>query len=70
MSDTTSKRPTFTAYSVRDYQKNGQKESDWARVGVAWPHKDGKGVDVILEAIPVSGRVAIRENKPKPQAQA
>ena len=62
---TTSKRPPFTAYSVRDYQKNGQKESDWTRIGVAWQHKDGDGFDIILEALPVSGRVAVRKNKPK-----
>jgi hypothetical protein len=67
MSDNNSKRPTFTAFSVRDYQKDGQKESDWTRIGVAWPHKDGAGFDIILEALPVSGRVAIRKNKPKPE---
>ena len=65
---TTSKRPTHTAYSVRDYQRNGQKESDWTRIGVAWQHRDGDGFDIILEALPVSGRVAIRKNKPKAQA--
>ena len=64
---TTSNRPTHTAYSVREYTKNGQKESDWNRVGVAWQHKDGDGFDIILEANPVNGRVALRKNKPKQQ---
>jgi hypothetical protein len=64
---TTAKRPSFTAYSVRDYQKNGQKESDWNRIGVAWQHKDGDGFDIILDANPVNGRVAVRKNKPKQQ---
>jgi len=64
---TTSTRPAFTAFSVRDYQKNGQKESDWTRIGVAWQHRDGDGFDIILEALPVSGRVAVRKNKPKQQ---
>ena len=62
-----SKRPTHTAYSVREYQKNGQKESDWTRVGVAWAHRDGDGFDIILEALPVNGRVALRKSKPKPE---
>ena len=65
--DTTTKRPTHTAYSVREYTKNGQKESDWTRIGVAWAHRDGDGFDIILEALPVSGRVAVRKNKPKQQ---
>jgi hypothetical protein len=64
---TNSKRPTHTAYSVREYTKNGQKESDWNRVGVAWQHKDGDGFDIILDAMPVNGRVAVRKNKPKQQ---
>jgi hypothetical protein len=68
---TSSKRPTHTAYSVREYQIGGEKKSDWNRVGIAWAHKDGGGFDVILDAIPVNGRIAIRRNKPKPeQAQA
>ncbi len=63
--ENTSKRPTHTAYSVREYTKNGQKESDWTRIGVAWAHRDGDGFDIVLEALPVNGRVAIRKNKPK-----
>ena len=65
--DTTaaSKRPTHTAYSVREYQKGGERKSDWNRVGIAWAHRDGDGFDIILDAIPVNGRVALRKNKPK-----
>ena len=53
-------KPTHIAYSVRDYEKGGKKDSSWTRVGVAWQHKDGKGFDVNLEAFPVSGRVVLR----------
>jgi hypothetical protein len=62
-----SKRPTHTAYSVRNYRKNGEQQtgSDWTRIGVAWQHQDGEGFDIVLEAIPVSGRLAIRKNKPR-----
>ena len=60
-------RPTFMAYSVRDYKKRGQTESDWTRVGVAWPHHDGDGFDIVLEAFPVNGRVVVRKSKPKQQ---
>ena len=28
-------------------------------------HRDGKGFDVVLDAVPVNGRVAIRWNDPK-----
>ncbi len=62
---TNSKRPTHTAYSVRDYQKNGETKSDWTRIGIAWAHRDGEGFDIVLEALPVNGRVALRKSKPK-----
>ena len=62
---TNTKRPTHTAFSVRDYQKNGETKSDWTRIGIAWAHRDGEGFDIILEALPVNGRVALRKSKPK-----
>lgn len=62
---TTNKRPTHTAYSVREYHKQGQTESDWTRIGAAWAHRDGGGFDLLLDAFPISGRVVIRKSKPK-----
>ncbi len=66
MSNTTTNRPTHTAYTVRDYAKNGETISDWTRIGIAWTHRDGQGFDIVLEAIPVNDRVALRKAKPKP----
>lgn len=63
--DTKTSIPTHIAYSVREYEKNGEPESDWTRIGAAWQHRDGDGFDIRLEAIPVSGRVTLRKNKPK-----
>ncbi|MDQ2947756.1 MAG: hypothetical protein M3Y27_17780 [Acidobacteriota bacterium] len=37
-----------------------------SRIGVAWLHRDGNGFDVVLDAIPVNGRVVLRLNVPKP----
>jgi hypothetical protein len=39
---------------------DGKKESDrgyWLEVGAAWPHKDGKGFDLTLSALPTDGRL-------------
>ncbi len=67
---TETKKPTHIAYNVRDYKAGDKQDSDWTRVGVAWEHKDGEGLDVILDANPVNGRVVIRKNKPKEKATA
>lgn len=59
------KGPTATAYAVRNFEREGKKDASWLKVGAAWMHKDGKGFDVVLEAMPVSGRVVVRLNEPK-----
>ena len=44
----------FDAYSVREYEANGEKRSDWTRIGVAFAHADGEGFYVLLQARAVS----------------
>ena len=61
-----SRKPTHSAYSVREFTKDGEEDSFWTKIGVAFVHKDGKGFDVALDAFPVSGRIVLRLNKFKP----
>ncbi len=51
-------RPDFAAEVVRD--REGDKKANWREIGVAFAHKDGKGFDLLLDAVPVSGRVVLR----------
>ncbi|MBS0174311.1 MAG: hypothetical protein JSR64_09780 [Nitrospira sp.] len=62
MSDTNNNRP-FNVYSVREYEIEGDKRSEWIRVGVAFPNRDGKGFNVQLTALPLDGKLVIREPK-------
>jgi hypothetical protein len=58
MTDTTSsKAPTHVAYQVRD--RDGQK-GIWTRIGSVWPHADGKGFNLQLDAVPLDGRISLR----------
>jgi hypothetical protein len=41
----------------------GAEKSNWTRIGVAFPHKDGNGLNVELKAIPVSGKLVIRRHE-------
>jgi hypothetical protein len=52
------KRPTYIAYSVRD--RGEGKKSKFTEIGVVFPHKDGKGFDVLCDAMPLSGRITLR----------
>lgn len=67
MSNTTTPRKPqpLTAYSVRDYERNGEKKSSWNPIGVAFAHRDGHGFDVALDAMPLDGRIVLRRAKPK-----
>ena len=57
-------KPTFNAYSVREYTKeDGTKDSFWTKIGVAFAHKNGGGFDIVLEALPINGRITLREPK-------
>lgn len=55
----------FDAYTVREYELDGEKKGDWTPLGVAFPHKDGKGFNVILHALPVDGKLVLRLHEPK-----
>lgn len=45
------------------------RDAYWHRVGTAWKHSDGKGFDIVLPpGMSLSGRIVIRERKPKDAA--
>jgi len=53
-----SQQPTHRAYSV--IKREGQDDY-WLNLGLAFPHKDGKGFNIILQAIPFDAKIVIRE---------
>ena len=55
--------PAYIAYHVKDTTagENGEKRGVWTRVGAAWPNKDGKGFNLVLDVMPLDGRVTLRE---------
>jgi hypothetical protein len=59
---TETKRPDYAAFVVRDRE---DKKANWREIGVAFNHKDGKGLDILLDATPVSGRLVLREIEDK-----
>jgi len=52
-----SNRPTHVIWQV---QGEGDK-ARWTRIGAAWMHKDLKGANLKFDAMPLTGRVVIRE---------
>ena len=54
---TASKAPTHVAYQVRGREDG---KGFWTRIGSAWPHADGKGLTVQIDAVPLDGRITLR----------
>ena len=53
------KKPSHEAFVV-----TGKGESAfWTKVDGVWPHDDGRGFNVELIALPVTGPLTIRERK-------
>ena len=62
--NTMSKSPSHRAFVVTNSKGEGDQKGFWHEVGVVWPHKSGKGFDVVIhEGISVGGRIVCTEPK-------
>lgn len=60
------KAPAFIAWNITS---KGESVF-WNRMGAAWTHKDGKGLSLRLDMLPVDGRIVLREpTKPAPAGE-
>ena len=71
MSDTQQPK-YFDAFIVTERKPKegdtGQPKEDWHRVGVAFPHREGGGMNVqITEGLAVSGKLVIRPPREREQ---
>ena len=54
--------PSHKAFVVEPRDEGSEEKPFWTRVGSAWPHGDGKGLNVQLASgVAVSGRLVLRE---------
>ncbi|HKJ74232.1 MAG TPA: hypothetical protein VKA19_08970 [Alphaproteobacteria bacterium] len=54
-----SRKPDLIAYHVPEREK-----APWSRIGAAWDHKDGDGLTLELDLVPVAtGRIVLRAPK-------
>jgi hypothetical protein len=51
-------QPAYRAYTV--IKREGQDDF-WQALGAAFPHQDGKGFNVVLQALPIDGKIVLRE---------
>jgi hypothetical protein len=51
-----SKTPNYIAYHVRE----SKGKNFFTRVGVAWRHRDGNGLNIEVSVLPIDGRIMLR----------
>lgn len=57
-------QPTYQAYTV--VKREGQDDF-WLNIGAAFMHQDGEGFNIVLQALPINGKIVLRP--PKAQAE-
>jgi hypothetical protein len=66
MNENTS-QPAYRAYTVI---KRGEQNDFCAPIGAAFPHHDGLGFNILLQALPIDGKVVLRPAKEKTAVEA
>lgn len=62
-SERTNNRPSHAVYMVEGDREN----AFWTKIGSAWLHEDGEGLNLVLSAMPMTGRLVIRKWEAKEQ---
>jgi hypothetical protein len=58
--------PAFRCYTV---VKREGKEDYWLNLGVAFKHDDGEGLNILLQAAPLDGKLVLRTYKEREEDQ-
>ena len=58
MAERETAKPTHRVYTV--IRREGQDDY-WLNLGLVFPHKDGSGFNIILQALPLDGKIVCRE---------
>ncbi len=64
---TQTKQPALVAYAVEDAREG--RKAYWTKIGRLFPQKDGKGYDLLLNALPINNRIVIRQEQPREEAE-
>ena len=60
-------QPTYRAYTV--VKREGQDDF-WLAIGAAFMHQDGDGYNVVLQALPIDGKIVLRLPKDDTAAES
>jgi hypothetical protein len=56
-------QPMYRVYTVI---KRGRNDAFWLNIGVAFFHRDGQGLNIMLQALPLDDRLVLRRYDEQP----
>ncbi len=60
--ESSSRAPNYVAYQLTDRKKS--EKPFWNRIGVGFMHRDGGGLNLVLNSLPADGKVTLRACSP------
>jgi hypothetical protein len=60
-------KPAYRVYSV--IRRENKEDDFWLNLGVAFPHEDGEGFNLLLQGLPLDGKLVLRTYKEAPEEQ-
>jgi hypothetical protein len=56
--------PAYRAHTVikREPKPDGTNNDFWLNLGVAFPHEDGEGFNILLQALPTDAKLVLRRS--------
>ena len=67
---TASSAPAYRAYTVVKREGKNTKPDYWLNIGAAFAHEDGAGFNLLLQALPVDGKLVLRTYKEADKTQS
>lgn len=56
----------YEVFNVKNFKgSDGTNRAEWLKVGAAFPNSDGKGFNVVLDLLPIDGKLTLRVHEPK-----
>ncbi len=56
---TTQSQKPIAVYITKEITRGGKQSTAWIRGGAAFPHKDGVGLNIHLDVLPMDGKLVV-----------
>ena len=55
--------PAFNVFTVKSAPDGSDRKAKWIEIGAAFRHQQGDGYNIVLDALPIDGRLVLMPRK-------